>query len=137
MGVEDRRNHKRIDLKNHPVSIFKPDGTRVQGYTSNISLYGFKILTDRLSARILSPKTGIITDEDKSAIKLSMTVPHKKGILKINATGRLVYIGVDSDENTKTNHAVGLHIFEYEGGSLDAVSRIINHEVEVISINKK
>ena len=133
-NAAERRLYNRIEFKNHPVSLLKNDGTSIQGFTSDLSFWGIKILVSRLSAQLITPLVGIIENES-AFVDIVLTVPNEAGTLQIEAQCKVVYLGIDVDEDPKFNHTLGLHIIRHKGEGRESVRKILYGEKVFIPIN--
>ena len=132
--ASERRLYNRIEFKDHPVNLFKNDGTSIQGYTSDLSFWGMKILVSRLSAHLITPLIGIIENES-AFVDIVLTVPHETETLTLEAQCKVVYLGIDVDVDPKFNHTLGLHIIRHKGEGKKSIKKILYGEEAFIPIN--
>jgi len=92
----DKRIYRMISLDDHPVLIRKQDGTKLRGFVNNISFGGLQFRYSRITAHILSSKSGILKKDIAPKIEITMTIPVKNEILEINAVCKLVYVAIDN-----------------------------------------
>jgi hypothetical protein len=92
----DKRIYRMISLNDHPVLIRKQDGTKLRCFVNNISFGGLQFRYSRITAHILSSKSGILKKDIAPKIEITMTIPVKNEILEINAVCKLVYVAIDN-----------------------------------------
>jgi len=125
-GSTEKRSHTRRDIDNYPITVKKLDGTTIHAYISNIAYSGLQIKCDRLSAHILSPKSGLLAKEDETEVNISSILPFKNKVEKIMAICMLKYVAVTGDSNSKYSYAIGLQITDYKGNSFQVIKKILD-----------
>jgi len=121
----DRRENVRYYIDHYPVELIKPDGTKLNAFLNDISYKGFQIMCTGLTARILSQKTGLLTEDDRQDAEILINIPFKEGIEKILVSCKLIYIANDEDAEGENTFAVGLHVENFKGQSVRIINRLI------------
>jgi len=122
----ESRSHTRRDIDNYPTIVRLLDGTTIQVYLSNISYSGLQIKCKRLSALLLTPKSGLLAKEDETDVKISLILPLKNKLEKIKVNCKLKYVAVTKDSNPEYAYAIGLQITDYKGKSFQIIKEILD-----------
>jgi len=121
----NRRIHERYIVGNFSVEVKKTDGTILNAILKDISYRGFQIVCNRLTARIFSQETGLLTDDDTNEVEITIKIQSKNKVEKIIADCRLVYIAISDDAEGKDSHVVGLQVKVFKDESLEIIKRLM------------
>ncbi len=103
----------------------KQDGTKIRAFVNNISFGGMQIKCSRLSAHILSSKSGLFVNEDGPNVELSLILPFKNRVKKIIADYKVKYIVIAKDTDPKKAFVIGLQVITYKGRSFQTIKEIL------------
>jgi len=125
-GSAEKRTHTRRDIDDYPVTMRMLDGTTIKAYLGNVSYSGLQIKCNRLSARVLTPKSGLLAKEDEIDVKISAILPFKNKVGRIMAHCKLKYVALTETSNPEYAYAIGLQVTEYKGKSFQIIKELID-----------
>ena len=124
-SLHSRREYERHNVGNYPAEVKKPDGTKLNAFLNDISYGGLQIICTGLTAHMLSQKTGLLTEDERKEVEISIKIPFKEGIEKIIASCKLTYIAKNEDKAKEMSFAVGLQVENFKGESVQIIKRLM------------
>ncbi len=125
-ATSEKRADNRRYFGSYPITIRKADGTHIKALLSNISRSGIQIKCNRISAKILTPKKGLLVPDNMPEVKISLILPFKKGVKIIKGTYKIRYVAVSQESNLQNTHVLGLKAINYEGNSFQVVKDLLD-----------